>query len=197
MSDYVEVTEGSWALAAASEERGILFLASTVNDAGRATRFDVLSYEFRNGGLQLGEATYQKTSFTAGDMPPHTPERNQEAVTGPQRARFFMLWDAITAVDWRSASTPPSGDPVTYSFMQDGTFTAHFAVTQCQYSGTWSLSSSGENSGEIRFSIPANECDPRGPRDAFVREMPVTLRDTELFLYETVYGSVPKGGDAN
>lgn len=187
-SDYTESYAGAWALSAASEERGIVFLASTAHDRGRSARFHVLSFEFRNGRLRLGEAFYQGIPFPNRDGgPPHIRTEDHEAVTPSQQSRFFSLWTALTVSNWRSEAVPPPGDPVTYSFMRDGTYTAHFAATQCHYSGTWSLFSPGENTGEIRFSTPANRCDPRGPREAFVRAMPITLRDTRLFLYQTVY----------
>ncbi len=191
-SDYTESDVGAWAISAASEERGIIFLASAANDQGPASRFDVLSFEFRDGSLQLGEAFYQGTPFTDQDVPPPIPQEDHEAVTAPQRDRLFSLWTAMTATDWQSETTPSSGEPTMYSFRQEGTYTAHFAATQCQYSGTWSLFSSGGDVGEIRLSVPANRCDPRGPRDAFVRERPLTLSDTKLFLHQTIYVPVPK-----
>ena len=191
-SDYTKTDVGAWTLSVASEDRGVLFVSSTTNEQGRSSQFHVLVVEFHNGRLRLGEALYEGVPFTARDIPPRIRTEDHEAVTSRQRHRFFSLWDAITGTAWQSEGAPPAGDPIMYTFMRDGTYTAHFAVTQCQYAGTWSLFSAVENRGTIRFSVPANWCDPRGPRAAFVREMPITLTDARLFLYQTVYVPIPQ-----
>lgn len=188
-SDFLETIMGAWAISATSEESGVMFLASTMNDL---SRFDVLSLKLQNGGLMLGEFSYQETPFTNADAPPSIREEDRQAVTD-QRDHFFSLWITITATDWRSESTPPPGDPNLYSLMQDGSHTARFDVTQCQYSGTWSMSFSGRDSGVVWLSVPTNACDPRGPRDAFVRQIPIRLDGDKLILYETVYVPVSKG----
>jgi len=182
-SDVSETNIGAWAISPTSEESSVMFLASTMNDP---SRLDVLSLNLKSGELMLGEFSYQETPFTNADEPPSIREEDRQAVTN-QRDDFFSLWITITATDWRSESAPPLGDPNLYSLMQDGTHTAHFDVTQCQYSGTWSISFSERDSGVIWLNIPANACDPRGPRDAFVREIPIRLDGDKLILDETVY----------
>lgn len=186
VSDYEVSSEGAWAISEVSDSRGIIFLAIAAAQS-QSSRFEVLSFEFSNGSLQLGEQSYQGIPFTDSDVPPLIGPEEHEAVTTSQRNRFFPLWVAMTATDWRSQSPPPPGDPDMYSFATDGTYSALFSDSQCQYSGTWSVFNSLADSGEIRLSIPANQCDPRGPRDAYVLEMPVTLNDTTLSLYQTDY----------
>lgn len=187
-SDFSETHIGAWAISPTSEESGVMFLASTMNDP---SKFDVLSLKLKNGGLMLGEFSYQETPFTEADASPDIREEDRQAVTD-QRDHFFSFWITMTATDWQSESAPPPGDSDRYSLMQDGTYTAHFDDTQCQYSGTWSLSFSASDRGVVWLSVPANACDPRGPRDAFVREIPIRLDGAKLILYETVYVSVPK-----
>lgn len=193
-SDYTESAVGAWALTAASANSGVLFLARDVHEGRRPERFHVLSVAFDNGGLRLGEAAYQGIPFTAHNLPPRIRPEVHEAVTAGQRHHFFSLWAIMTGTAWRSTVDPAPGDPTTYAFRQDGSYTAHFAATQCQYAGTWSLFGIEVNRGTIRCSVPANWCDPRGPRDAFVRDMPLTLTDTTLSLYQTVYVPVSQKG---
>lgn len=188
-SDFSETNIGAWAISPTSDGSGVMFLASTMNEL---SKFDVLSLRLQNGGLMLGEFSYQETPFTEADAPPDIREEDRQAVTD-QRDHFFSLWITITATDWRSESAPPLGDANLYSLMRDATHIAHFDVTQCQYSGTWSMSLSESDSGVLWLSVPANACDPRGPRDAFVREIPIRLDGDKLILYETVYVPVPKG----
>jgi hypothetical protein len=190
-ADYDESYVGAWAISAASENSGIIFLASAASNENRAAQHDVLSFEFQDGRLELGEAVYEGIPFIESDVPPSVGDEAREAVRVEQRDRFFSLWAAITRTNWQSGSAPP-GDPNQYRFNPDGTYSASFAATQCDYTGTWSLISSEENTGQIRLSIPANSCDPRGPQDAFVREIPITLRDMELLLYETIYVPAPE-----
>ncbi len=191
-ADYEDSYVGAWSVSVTSENSGVIFLASAASNQTRAAQYDVLSFEFQNGHLLLGEAVYEGIPLAATDVPPSVEEAEREAVRVEQRNRFFRLWAAITHTPWQSASTPPPGDPELYEFNADGTYSAHFAATQCDYTGTWSLVSTEENANQIRLSIPANSCDPRGPQDAFIREIPVTLSDTELLLYETIYVSDPK-----
>lgn len=193
-SDYAESQIGAWVLSEVSRHEGLLFLASTMSDHGHPARFSVLSFRFGNGGLRLGEENYEGIPFAANEWVPQVRAEDQTAVSSRQRLRFFSLWTAITASDWHSGATPP-GDPSQYSFSGSGTHTASFVATHCNYSGTWSLFSSEGNTGEIRLSVPANRCDPRAPVEAFVREIPVKLKDNKLLLYQTAY--VPlrcKGG---
>ena len=187
-SDFSETHVGAWALSPTSEESGIMFLASTMNNP---SRFDVLSLMLQKGALRLGEFSYQETPFTDADTPPTIQAVDRQAVTD-QRNRFFSLWITITATDWRSKSDPPPGDSNMYSLGQDGTYTSHVDVTQCQFSGTWSMSSSGKDSGVVWFSVPESACDPRGAQQAFVREIPLRLDGDELFLYQTAYTPLPK-----
>jgi hypothetical protein len=191
-SDYLERYAGAWALSEASQDRGILFLASTADDQARPLRFNVLSFEFLEGGLRLGESLYQAVSFSDRDVAPRISKRDQAALIPNERERFFGLWEAMTVVNWEAASAPPPGDPSAYSFSRDGRYTARFATTRCQYSGTWSLLTSGGNTGQVRFSVPANHCDPRGLRETYIREMPVTSKDDGLVLYRTPYEPRPK-----
>jgi hypothetical protein len=191
-SDYLERFAGAWALSETSQDRGILFLASTAADQARPLRLNVLSFEFVEQGLRLGERLYQAVPFSARDVAPGISERDQAAVMPGQRERFFRLWVAMTVVDWETASASPTGDPSAYSFDRNGRYTARFATTRCQYSGTWSLFTSGGNTAQVRFSVPANHCDPRGPRETYVREMPTALKDDGLLLYRTAYEPRPK-----
>jgi hypothetical protein len=188
-SDFSESHMGAWEFAPTSEGSGILFLASTIDDP---SRFDVLSLTFQDGELQLGEFTYQAAPLIDTDTPPAIQEADRLAVTH-QRNQNFALWMTLTATDWRSTSEPPPGDANLYEFRQDGMYTAHFELTQCQFSGTWSTSISGGNNGVVRLSVPENACDPRGPQPSFVREIPVRLDGEALILYETVYAPLPKG----
>jgi hypothetical protein len=188
-SDFSETRVGAWAIAPTSEESGVMFLASTMNDP---SRFDVLSLRLQNSGLRLGEFSYQETPFIDSDTPPNIQQDDREAVTN-QKNHFFSLWITITATDWRSKSNPLPGDSNMYSLRQDGTYTSHVDVTQCQLSGTWSMSISGMDSSAVWLSVPNNACDPRGAQQAFVREIPVRLDGDELILYETVYVPLPRG----
>jgi hypothetical protein len=191
-SDFALSSTGAWAVSATSAERGIMFLATFVNGRACSSGLQVLSFESRNGRLRLGEMFYQRTPFANRDVPPRVRKEDHEAVASPQRDSSFPLWAAITANDWRIESTPRSGDQNRYSLMRDGTYNTHFAAIDCHYSGTWSLISSTQDAGKIRLSIPDNRCDRRGPRDAFVREIPLTMKNGKLCLYQTVYVSVPR-----
>jgi hypothetical protein len=186
-SDFSEERMGAWFISSPSEESGVVFLANITNIP---PRFDVLSLRFENGQLILGEFTYEETPFTGTETPPTLIEEDLEAVTN-QREHFFSFWTAITANDWQSVSAPSPGDADMYSFMQDGTYAAHFNSTQCQYAGTWSTSLR-EDSTLIWLSIPANNCDPRGGQDRLVREIPIRLEGDNLILYETIYAPMPK-----
>lgn len=187
-SDFSEERLGAWSISPTSEESGVIFLASTMNDPHS---LDALSFRFENGRLELGEFSYEAVPFTSADAPPAVIEQDLLAVTG-QHDRFFSWWTTITATDWQNKSTPPPGDANLYSFMQDGSYTAHFDTTRCQYSGTWSISFLGGDSGVIWLSVPANACDPRGAQEMFVREIPIRLNGDDLILYETVYVPAPK-----
>jgi hypothetical protein len=182
-SDFSKTNIGAWTIAPTSEENGVMFLASTMNDP---SEFDVLSLELQNSRLILGEFSYQETPFTGADAPPEVREDDRQAVTD-QRDNFFSFWITVTPADWRSESAPSPGDANLYSFMRDGTYTAQFDVTKCQYAGTWSMSFSETESGVLRLSIPANACDPRGSQEAFIREIPIRLDGDKLILYAAVY----------
>jgi hypothetical protein len=186
-SDYTLSYEGAWAVSPAAGGRGVLFLAGVTNGGGHFPRSDVLSLQFCDEGLALREAAYAPIALSNEDVPPETRKRDHDAVAAPEKDPHFSLWVAMTRNDWQSEAAPPPGEPDLYSFMRDGTYTGRFASGPCQYSGTWSLMGSGVNTGEIRLSIPANLCDSRGPRDASVREMPVTLSDGRLVLHRTAY----------
>jgi hypothetical protein len=187
-SDFSEERTGAWSVPPISEERGVVFLASTTV----LTRFDVLSLKFENGRLILGEFAYERTSFTGTETPPTIIPEDLDAITN-QPNRFFSSWLTVTTSDWQNESTTPPGDANLYAFMQDGTYSAHFDATQCQYNGTWSLSTTvGGNDGTVWLSVPANTCDQRGAQDAFVREIPFRLNGNNLILYETVYVPIPK-----
>lgn len=187
-SDFSEERMGAWFIPSPSEENNVIFLANTTNVP---PKFDVLSLRFENGQSILGEFTYEETPFTGTETPPTAIEKDLQAVT-TQRDGFFSFWTAITANDWQSVSAPSPGDADMYSFIQDGTYAAHFNSTQCQYVGTWSISSLGEDSTLIWLSIPANNCDPRGGQDRFVREIPIRLEGDNLILFETIYAPMPK-----
>src|SRR5574338_456235 len=175
ISDFSEERMGAWSISPGSAKSGVIYLASS----NGATELEVLSLKFENGRLILGEFPYEESAFTGTDMPPAVVEAYLQAVTG-QRNSNFSLWETITARNWQTEAPSP-GDASLYSFMPDGTFTAHFDATQCQYSGTWSVSSSpGQNNGTIRLRVPANSCDPRGAQDTFVREMPIKLNGKSL-----------------
>ncbi|HJR80783.1 MAG TPA: hypothetical protein VJ821_11970 [Anaerolineales bacterium] len=187
-SDFLQTNTGAWAISPISEESGLLYLASTTIVP---PRFDVLSLILQNGVLKLGEFTYQETPFTDTDVPPGVQGEDRQAVTD-QRDRFFSLWVTMTDTDWRSEAPPAPGDANLYSLMQTGTYRAEFDDQQCQYSGTWSLSFSENDSGIIRLSVPENACDRRGEQQAFVREIPFRLESDTLVLSETVYIPIPR-----
>lgn len=189
-SDYQEAGEGAWAIVPISGESGIIFLAWEGKDGIQENRVDVLSYKVSGNSLVFGELPYQGTPFSAEDNAPAIPENIIKAASAQQHERSFSLWVAMTAVDWVSDEPPPGG-PDRIAFERDGTYTAYFESTQCDFSGTWSLINFVEKSGEIRLSVPANGCDSRGPREAYVREMPVELKGELLFLYQTSYSSIP------
>jgi hypothetical protein len=187
-SDFSETYAGAWSISRTSGESGVMFLAGNVNDL---SRFEVLSFQLQSGGLMLGEFPYEETPFASTDAPPEARQEDHQAVTD-QRDDVFSLWTALTASDWQSESDPAPGDANSYSFIKDGTYTARFDVTQCQYSGTWSASASGGETGTVRLSVPANACDSRGFQEAIVREIPVALAGDQLILFETVYVPVPR-----
>jgi hypothetical protein len=187
VSDYTEQQIGAWAISATCVDRGVMFLAHAAQAGAPTSRFDVLSIEFRNGTLRLGERRFQGIAVGERLPPPHIDKASREALDGHQRHRFFPLWAAMTSVRWRSVSTPRPGDPDSYSFREDGTYSARFSSTSCQYTGSWSLNSLGGMAGDLRLSVPANRCDPRGPRDAFVRGMPVKIRNSLLHAYKALY----------
>ena len=191
-ADYAESHIGAWAVSEVSPERGVMFLAGTSKEQRPPSRFHVLSVEFLEAGVRLGEELYQGVPLTHREGVPHVSRAEHAAVTTDQRARFFPLWRSLTASTWQSVAAPPPGDPDVYAFDRDGQYTAYFATTRCQYAGTWSLFTSGGETGELRFSVPGHRCDPRGPRDAFIREMPITLQDHKLFLAQTVYEPRPQ-----
>jgi len=191
-ADYAESYTGAWAVSEVSPDQGVMFLASTANEQQSSSRFHVLSVEFLDGWVRLGEEVYRGVPFTPRETAPHVSRAEHLAVTPSQRAHFFPLWLALTASAWQSITAPPPGDPDAYSFSRDGRYTASFATTRCSYAGTWSLFTSGRGTGEIRFSVPAHRCDLRGPRDAFIREMPITFLDHQLFLYQTAYVPRPQ-----
>ena len=182
-SDFSETYVGAWAISPTAEEGGVMFLAGNMNDL---SRFEVLSFQLQSGGLMLGEFSYEETSFTGTEALPETRDEDQQAVTD-RRENVFSLWITLTASDWHSESAPAPGDADSYSFRGDGTYTARFDSTGCQYSGTWSTSSSGGGTDIVRLSVPANACDPRGPQEAFVREIPVELAGEQLILFATHY----------
>jgi hypothetical protein len=193
-SDYSERYKGAWAIAEALQEGGMLLMASTTSAQMPPPRFHALSFGFHDNGLRLGEEFYQGVPFPTPDVAPPIRIEDHAAVTASERQHFFPLWTVMTTSDWRRNSVSPTGDPSQYSFHKSGTYTAYFATTRCHYSGTWSLFTSGGNTGEIRLSVPANRCDPRGPAETFVRTMPVEFKDNEMHLYQTVYLPL-KGGE--
>jgi len=193
VSDYVESCIGAWSVSTRYDDQGIIFLANTTSDQKCSSSFNVLSFKLHTESLQLGEVSYQAIPFSDLDASPHILVEDRDAVTEHQRNTYFSLWLTMTATDWQSESLPRPGDPTTYSFERDGTFAAYFDATKCRYSGTWSLSIMETFTGAIWLSVPANPCDPRGARNAFVRQMPITYEDSKLYLYKTVYISLPKG----
>lgn len=189
-SDYLDSYTGGWAISGFSHDQGVVFLASTAGGPMQS-RFHVLSFEFFNKGLRLGEKIYQGVAFSDRETAPRIKADERSAVTS-QNNRFSPLWVAITSYDWQSDSAPSASTPSKYSFAGDGNYTAYFETTQCQYSGTWSLLSSGDHTGAIRFSIPANPCSPLRSNHAFIRELPIELKNKKLILYKTTYISNQK-----
>lgn len=200
-ADYQEAQAGAWSLSFALEQSGmaevggVIFLAYARPVQDSPFQVSVLSFQFRDDRLRLGENVYQPVSPKSDEPPPQIAASIHEAVSAHEQSQFFSLWSTITATSWQAASDPSPGDPTSVSFARDGTYTAAFTTTQCEIEGTWSLLRIDGNGGELRYSVPANECDPRGPRDAFVRALPLTLSDTRLFLYETKYVRSEKGGE--
>jgi len=182
-SDYAEVYSGAWALSQATPNSGIVFLASTKT---KPSRFDVFSVSLEGNELRLGEETYRALPHSEDDRPVSYAADDQQAVTGGQRAQHFAMWSLMTQTDWHT-DFAAYGDPSQYSFHRSGIYTATFADTACRYSGTWSLMTIGGNISELRLTVPANDCDPRGHRPSFVRELPAKLMDEQLILYRSSY----------
>lgn len=177
-SDYSENQTGSWRLEKSSPITATLFLAF---DGPEPRRRAVVSLILADDALRLAENTYQAAPLEA--------ETRWDAEPGD--AGTFALWRSLTASDWSSESAPPPGYADAYAFRDDGGYTARVAETDCDFSGSWSLFSSGEERGELRLSVPAHSCDPRGPTEVSVRELPVELEEGKLLLYKTAYRPVP------
>ena len=180
LSDYSVSRTGAWQLLATSEESGVMFLATTSEPGS----FDVLSLQGKGEQLRLGELDYRASPSAGAE--PDIREQDRRAVD-EQREQSFSSWIAMTASDWRSESGVSPGDPNDYSFARDGTYSAAFDVTACRFQGKWSSAFSDGGRSFVRVSVPANECDPRGPRDAFVREVPAGWDSGNLVLNERVY----------
>lgn len=183
ISDYSATRTGAWHLSATSESGGILFLATSGNDSAV---LEVLSLNLTGDGLLLGELAYRETSTVSMANAPSVPDRDRQAVD-EQRDEAFALWIAMTANRWTRGSAASPGEPDAFSFAPDGTYSATFAATQCTFMGTWSMEFSQTNRGALRLSVPANQCDPRGPADAFIRELPLRWDGANLFLTDRPY----------
>jgi hypothetical protein len=192
ISDYTQSYAGAWSVSAKSDSAGVLFLAGTVEGQGRFRRFDVLSFEFLKERLRLGEKTFREAQRTDRDAPRAIEEEARQAVAADQRDSVFSLWTGMTDANWRTETNPPTGEPAAFGFRRDGTYVARFANTVCEYSGTWSLIGTEGYRGELRLSVPANRCDPRGEHDLIVKQMPISLEGATLFVHKTKYVSVPR-----
>jgi hypothetical protein len=182
-SDYSVAVTGAWALSPASDTHGVMFLASSGEDA---SRLEVYFVELGDEELILGEFSYREKLFLDLDLAPNIRPMEVQSVT-ERREETFTAWAALTVADWHSESQPAPGDPNRYTFEQNGAYSAVTTSSKCEYKGTWSLSVSGNDRGIVWLSVPANECDPRGPRDAAVREIPLKLDDDGLVLGDTAY----------
>jgi hypothetical protein len=180
VSDHSASRTGAW-----HDERGVLFLASE-------SRFDALSIELEGEKLKLGEFDYRADPSPTAEPAPHARERDRHAVD-EERKQAFSSWIAVTGADWRSEPGASSGDPDEYSFARDGTYSAAFDVTDCRYEGSWSSSFSEGDRSFVRLSVPTNDCDPRGPRQAFVREVPARWEARNLILNDRIYVPVTRG----
>jgi hypothetical protein len=181
---------GTWVLSEASLDTGVLFLISTPTIHEQPIRHDVLSVTDQDTHLKIGEMVYQAVPTASTETPPDI--REGSAIKNVQIEKFFPLWAIMIASDWRSENIPSPGYPDTISFSAVGGYNARFESTDCQYRGTWSLLTFGENTGKILLSTPANRCDLRGPREEFIRELPVEWKDNTLFLYKNAYVPISK-----
>ncbi len=177
-SDFSERWSGLWLLTESSPSTGVLFLSFGSQDGPRRA---VVSVRVAGGELRLAELAYQAATFGGAEPPAAGPEQKTPS------PETFVLWRALTASSWSSEGAPPAGYSGVYVFGDDGDYTAGSIDGECRYSGTWSLFSLSDDRGELRLSVPEHACDFRGPTEAFVRELPVELRDDKLRLYQTVY----------
>jgi len=194
IADYTVRYVGAWSVSVIGQDRGVLFLSSLPRGAEAPRRYDALSFALKETELQLGEDWYRAIPLSAQEPVPGASQEEEMAVEPAHRAQFFMLWVTMATYEWRREGVATPGDADRYAFRRNGQYTARVESTQCEYSGTWSLFASTQTRGEIRLSVPPNRCDPRATADAFVREMPVELRDDRLFLYQTAYAAGPEVG---
>ena len=192
-SDVQTGNIGAWDIAAASPDRGVVFLAGRAPTAKTAPLRQALSFAFRDGMLMLGEASYQPVRSIDGDAPPRVPDDTRALVRPEKRDSSFGLWRTIAATQWVADPAVTAGEPTGYAFRSDGAYGAEFSSPPCRYAGTWSLVATEADRGEIRLSVPGNRCDARGAAPAIVREMRIELRDTTLLLHDTQYRSVHEG----
>jgi hypothetical protein len=191
-ADYAESSVGAWSLSATPHNRGILFLMSARRHSEDPLKYQVLPLEFAADGLFLGGVWYTATPYSGVEDPPLVGQETKVSVEPAQRTKLFSLWATLTTSDWKSEAAPPPGDPDMYSFSTSGECTIRFTPTHCEYSGLWSLTVSEEHHGKLRVSVPANTCDPRGPTNAFVREIPLELKNTTLWMYKSPYIPLPR-----
>lgn len=185
VSDYSINYIGTWVLSGASLNTGVLFLISTPTNDKQSIRNDVLSITYQNANLKIGEMVYQAVSTVRTETPAEI--RQGSAIKSVSIEKLFPLWGVMIASNWRSETVPSPGYPDTISFSSAGGYNARFESTDCQYEGTWSLLTFGQNIGKILLSAPANRCDPRGPREGFIWELPAEWKDNTLFLYKSAY----------
>ena len=184
-ADFADRSMGAWSIAEVQSDSGMLLLA----DATRG-RFDALSVTPLGDKLRLGESLFGRGSFQ-GARPTVPGESDLEALAPGRRERFFPLWLTLTSSGWqRTATSAENFEPDEFVFSQAGRYRARYSRGPCEFVGTWSLWSSAGRTGEIRLSVPSNACDPRGPRTAFVRGMPVRLDGERLFLHDGEYAPV-------
>lgn len=189
LSDYRVTHTGSWALAADSDSSGVVVTAWYGEPPARSLKRDVLSLRVKEDATYVGEQPLHHAPGPKGGPPPAVPAALRDAVRCPVLTASLPLWSAMTEGRWEREAGGSS--PNRLWFHPDGTFEAAFRATECSYSGTWSLRGINDSGATLLMSVPSHECDPRGPRTAFLREVPIQLRDEQLVLNRDTYSRTP------
>lgn len=188
-SDQEQIYVGAWSAAIGPSGNGVLFLSGVVDE--RFPRLDAMSFEVAGDALRLAELRFE-TVRTLDEKAPAVEPAHVRAVEGERRATAFSLWTELTRVSWRKAGGAAPEEPGRLELGRNGLYVARFTPTGCSYEGTWSLLGMTDRAGELRMSVPKHSCDPRGPREGFVRQLSVSFSGDALVLGELRYVPEPR-----